>query len=150
MDARLVQRVKAEVGLLGREVGSVQVSKGTVSVGGTTYLGVMLRGLRVDAARFGGSKSVGMLILLPPHYPCTPPLGVYLDRPYEMARSKHFVRKGGHGAPSLVKRGWYWYCHALGGFEGEKARKRWRPAGDPAGGHNLATVVAAARVSLHS
>ena len=151
----LVHRVKEEVQLMRVDLGGAAVEIGEVVVADKHYVGVIVSGLRVDAQRFSGAKEVNALLLLSADYPQVPPLGVYLNRPHTMqpvgalAGGRHFTGKGYHGAVSLQARGWYWYCHALGGWEARSAQQHWRPSARPAEGHNLATVITATRVSLH-
>lgn len=147
MNQMLIARINEELPQLEREAGIRDIQKGIVKAGGVNYLGIIVGGLRVNAQRFNGAKTVRALILVPERYPNLPPLGVYVDRPYEVDGTRHFVRRGYHGAPTLEANGWYWWCHALGGFDGGHVG-RWRPSGDPTMGHNLATVLVAARVQL--
>ena len=150
MNRRIIERVKAEIKILEKELhGNASVKLGIVEVRGKEYLGVIVPGLRVNPERFGGIKAVSVLVLLPPEYPYVPPIGIYLDRPYDLD-NEHFSHLAGHGAPTLVESGWYWFCYAFGGFNGAAARKAWRPKPRPEDGHNLATVIAAARVVLNS
>lgn len=149
MDNRLLARARQEMEVLAREIGAGRMedrlSLGSVRVDNREYLGIRVSGLPVPAENFGSVKSVNMLILLPENYPRVPPLGVYLDRPYK-AKSSHFVHRGYHGAPSLNERGWYWFCHAFGNFDNRGSA--WKPAPSPESGHNLATVVCGARISM--
>ena len=154
MSATTIARVRQERDILVRELGgTIPVQLGRISGSynnqSADYIGVMMSGVPVDSKRFGGVKSVNMLVLLPPDYPRLPPIGVYLDKPYEMGDTSHFIHSAHHGAPELKKMGWYWYCHAMGGFHERKTHQSWRPTAHPESGHNLATVVVAARVALH-
>lgn len=130
-----------------REIGGRDVQSGIVKHAGVEYLGIIVGGVRVNAQRFSGAKTVRALILIPDRYPNLPPLGIYVDRPYSVDGTRHFVKRSYHGAPSLNSLGWYWWCHAIGGFDG-KRQAGWRPTGDPTKGHNLATIMAAARVQF--
>jgi hypothetical protein len=105
---------------------------------------VQVKDLPVPYAKFGVQR-LKMLVLVPQDYPRIPPLGVYLDQPYD-AESRHFTRAGYHGAPTLTSRGWYWFCTAFGDFDAPGVA--WRATPDPEDGHNLATVITGARVSL--
>ncbi|NTW98390.1 MAG: hypothetical protein HGB35_00325 [Geobacteraceae bacterium] len=148
MNESTVNRVKRELAILGREIGGQvhnRMKMGLVPAGGRQYLGVIIENLAVNPRRFGGAKAVRAMLLLPAEYPRLPPLGVYVNRQHEVA-SSHFVGKGYHGAPTLVDEGWYWFCHGVGGFDAVE----WKPAALPEDGHNLATVVAAARCRMNA
>lgn len=152
MDSRTIQRVKQEVDLLAREIGgsgSDRIQMGLLTISSREYLGVIVKRVAVSPQRFPGNKSLKLLVLLPQGYPMTPPVGVYVDLPYKVSGESHLTGKGYHGAPTLTDKGWYWYCHAMGGFEARRSTQLWQPAAKPDQGHNLATVVAAARVALH-
>jgi hypothetical protein len=152
----LVQRVKEEVQLMRVDLGAAAIEVGEVIVADKQYVGVIVSGLRVNAQRFSGIKEVKALLLLPLDYPRVPPLGVYLNRPHKLQSvtqhgvgGRHFTGKGLHGAESIQVRGWYWYCHALGAWHAGATQQHWLPKARSADGHNLATVLTAARVSLH-
>lgn len=152
MNAQLIRRIQFECDLLADEIGdrghSGRISAGKVSVGSTDYVGVIIRDLAVNPEKFGHIRSVNMLVLLPINYPAVPPMGIYLNQPYN-ATSSHFVIKGYHGAPSIEKEGWYWFCHSFGGFSREQISATWRPTSDPKKGHNIATIVSAARIVMN-
>lgn len=151
MDKRTIDRVKQEVDLLAREIGGGgdRVQTGLLRIAGKEYLGVIVKRLAVSPQRFPGNKSVKLPALLPLGYPMTPPVGVYVDLPYKVSGESHLTGKGYHGAPTLTDKGWYWYCHAMGGFDSSRSQQLWRPAAQPDQGHNLATIIATARVALH-
>lgn len=145
MQNKSLDRIRDEVRILEREAGR-PVSLGNITDDqGTKRIGVLIRDVPVPPQLWGNVKAVKMLLLLPDQYPKVPPLGLYVDRPYE-AESDHFIHRPAHGAPSLVGRGWYWWCWAVGGFG--KNEHVWRPAGNPKDGHNLATVFWAGRVLM--
>lgn len=154
MNQRSIVRVRREIEIVAREIGGHgasgdRIKMGKVSVGGKEYIGVLVRGLGVNPRHFHGVKSVNALLLVPNNYPTAPPLGCYVDRPYKVD-SSHFVQGGYHGAPSLQDQGWRWFCHGVGGFDSGSRRSLWRPGARPEDGHNLASVLAAARVAMNS
>jgi len=152
METRTIERVKQEVDLLAKEIGggvNERVQMGTLTIAGKEYLGVIVKRISVSPDRFPGHKSVKILMLLPQGYPMTPPVGVYVDLPYKVSGESHLTGKGYHGAPTLTEKGWYWYCHAMGGFDSNRSNQLWKPAAKPDQGHNLATIIAAARIALH-
>ncbi len=152
MKHHLIKRIRAEMEIMAAEVGgnsvnSDRIQAGKLSVGGKEYIGVIVRNLSVRPESFARQvKSVNALILVPGEYPRIPPLGIYVDQPYKAA-SSHFVHKGYYGAPSLHEKGWYWFCHGFGNFNSETAS--WHPTASPTEGHNLATVLAGARVAMN-
>lgn len=152
MNAKLVSRIKVECDLLAEKIGGKghgnRITAGKVTVGQKDYIGIIIRDLAVNPQKFGFVRSVNMLVLVPDKYPAIPPLGIYLNQPYKVS-SSHFVGRGYHGAPSLEKKGWYWFCHSFGGFSQNQIKAAWRPAADPRKGHNLGTVVAAARIVMN-
>ncbi len=148
MSNRTLDRVKRELQLLSNDLpAATQLQLGQLTVNNTKYIGLIARGLPVNPACFGNHKSVSMLVLIPPQYPTLPPLGVYVDRPYQI-KSGHFVERGYHGAPSLEQSGWRWFCSSFGGFSDRSRGNAWRPSDDIVSGHNLATVLVGARVML--
>ncbi len=154
MNDLIIARVRTEVELLAEEIGGLgasgdRIKLGKVSVGNRDYIGVLIENLSVNPERFNDIKSVRALVLLPPEYPRLPPLGVYVNRNLQAA-TRHFVKKAVHGAPDLVRQGWYWFCHGIGGFEVDQRQAAWRPAANPREGDNLCTVIAAARVYMNS
>lgn len=149
-----IHRIEEEIAILAREIGGrgtdgERIKVGRVRVGQREYTGVIIENLSVNPGSFGGVKSVRALLLLPPDYPRQPPIGVYVNRKHNVA-TPHFVHRGYHGAPTLKDKGWYWFCHGVGGLDAGTRRRLWRPAPEPADGHNLATVVAAARVAMNA
>lgn len=135
MKDSLIQRVRAEIDIVLQDIGGAstrgsRVQAGRVTVGNIDYLGVIVRDLGVNPVNFGGVMRLNVLVLLPPDYPNIPPLGIYVDRPYN-AKAGNFVRKGYHGAPSLNEKGWYWFCSAIGEFEQRQMRAVWKPAANP-------------------
>ena len=154
MDQQLIERVREEIKLLAKEIGGVgadgdRIKIGKVSIAGLDYLGVLIENLSVNPERFAKVKSVRALLLLPREYPRLPPLGLYVNRDLKVT-TRHFVKKGVHGAPDLVRQGLYWFCHGIGGFDDDQRQALWRPASNPQDGDNLCTVVAAARVQMNS
>lgn len=154
MREETIARVQAEIELLAEEIGGLgadgdRVKLGRVSVGGHDYIGVLIENLGVNPARFNNVKSVRALLLLPAEYPRMPALGVYVNQPFKVA-TRHFIKRAAHGAPDLVRQGWYWFCHGIGGFEDSGRKASWHAASNPADGDNLATIVAAARVRMNS
>ena len=148
MSNKALHRVQLELEKLSNELPSVtQIQLGQINIKNVNYIGLIARGLPVNPALFSNNKTVSLLILIPPQYPTLPPLGVYVDRPYKM-KSTHFVQRGYHGAPSLEKRGWRWFCSSFGGFSDKQRGNAWKPSNDITSGHNLATVLVGARVML--
>ncbi len=154
MKQQLIERVKSEIAVLAHEIGGLGPSSDRVKIGGVVigtqrYLGVIIENLGVNPRCFFGTKSVRALLLLPPVYPRVPPLGIYVNRRHRVT-STHFIGRSTYGVPDLVNQGWYWFCHGVGSLDQPHLQALWRPAANPADGHNLATVVAAARVAMNA
>jgi hypothetical protein len=143
------QRLDAEVALLRRALTSrSEVAVGSKTIGGQKYTGVLIKNVRGDERKFNVTCS-DMLFLLPPQYPALPPIGCYLN--YKWSTSdRHFILGRAHGAPSLVEKGWYWYCVGLGGGFDANAAHSWRPGTQPDNGHNLATLFVAAEYAINT
>jgi hypothetical protein len=146
-------RLAREIELLRSAVGTRStVVVGQKSVGSVTYDGVLVKNVALDSRKFGVSKT-DILFLLPPDYPALPPIGCYLNYPWETAvdADRHFTMRAYYGAPFLGDEGWYWYCVGLGGgFDASAWQQSWKPAADPADGQNLARLFVAARLALNS
>jgi hypothetical protein len=55
----------------------------------------------------------GLMIIFPPTYPETAPIGFYLNKKYQLKngnRDNHLIGQGHYGAPDLTNNGWFWYC----------------------------------------
>ena len=85
-----------------------------------------------------------LLVVFPPGYPETPPLGFYLNKRFHLkggGTDQHFTGKAYYGAPDLVDAGWYWYCVHI-------APGSWRPRADHKEHDNLWTFLNMVRESL--
>ena len=94
----------------------------------------------LSSQKFTVSNS-DVLFLLPPEYPSLPPIGCYLNYPWNTVGQgdHHFTRQSYYGAPFLSEEGWYWYCVGLGGGFN---RERWLNSGD------LITILKTDTISL--
>jgi hypothetical protein len=143
-------RIGAELQLLEKVARNVIV--GNKTVGDTTYTAVLVKGMPLSSKKFTSSNT-DILFLLPPDYPRLPPIGCYLNYPWNTVGEgdHHFTRQSHYGAPFLSEEGWYWYCVGLGGgFNYEVWLNSWRPTNNPAQGHNLATLFITARHAINS
>lgn len=67
-----------------------------------------------------------LLIVFPPTYPVSAPLGFYLNKKFRLVgggRDPHFIGNAAHGADNLTRQGWYWYCVQTASGAGG-----WRPS----------------------
>ena len=125
---------------------------GSKTVEGTKYTAILIKGMPLSSRKFKISNT-DVLFLLPSDYPCLPPIGCYLNYPWDTVGQgdHHFTRQSYYGAPFLSEEGWYWYCVGLGGgFNREKWLNSWRPSRSPEKGHNLATLFVTARHAINS
>lgn len=88
-----------------------------------------------------------LLLVFPPTYPVSAPLGFYLNKKFALAgggRDPHLTGAAYHGADNLLAQGWHWYCvqtqaASAGG---------WRPAANFHEPDNLWTFLALVRETL--
>jgi hypothetical protein len=145
-NSRLIQ----ELQLL--EKATKQIIVGSKTVAEVEYTLILVKGMPLASSKFTVSHT-DLLFLLPPDYPRLPPIGCYLNYPWQStgAGDHHFTRQSYYGAPFLSEQGWYWYCVGLGGgFNTEHWLNSWRPSKDPATGHNLATLFVTARHAINT
>lgn len=144
------QRLQDEIALLKAAAGGrSDVVARPLTIDSTTYIGVMVKNVRLESAKFNVSKT-DMLFLLSPSYPEKPPIGCYVNYEWETA-DHHFTLMGHYGAPSLTEKGWYWYCAGLGGgFNDSAWRAHWRPGARAESGHNLSTLFISARLNINT
>lgn len=143
-------RILAELKLLEKAAKNVIVGSKTLS--GIQYTAVLVKGMPLSSKKFTASNS-DVLFLLPPEYPRIPPIGCYLNYPWNTVGEgdHHFTRQSYYGAPFLSEDGWYWYCVGLGGgFNLDRWLNSWRPSHYPENGHNLATLFVTARHAINS
>ena len=143
-------RLSAELKLLEKVARNVVAGRKTVS--GIHYTAILIKGMPLSSHKFLVSNS-DVLFLLPADYPRLPPIGCYLNYPWDTAGQgdHHFTRQSYYGAPFLSEEGWYWYCVGLGGgFNQERWLNSWRPQNRPENGHNLATLFVTARHAINS
>jgi hypothetical protein len=143
-------RTISELKLLEKVAKNIVV--GSKTVGGVKYTAVLIKGMPLSSDKFKVSNS-DVLFLLPREYPSLPPIGCYLNYPWDTVGEgdHHFTRQSYYGAPFLSEEGWYWYCLGLGGgFNRDKWLNSWRPSHNPEQGHNLATLFVTARHAINS
>lgn len=147
---QLSRRLQAEVKLLEKPAKTVIV--GNKTIGDIHYTAILIKGMPLSSKKFTVSNT-DVLFLLPPDYPCIPPIGCYLNYPWSTVGQgdHHFTRQSYYGAPFLSDQGWYWYCIGLGGgFNRNQWLNSWRPSDQPEKGHNLATLFVTARHAINS
>ena len=144
------RRILDELNLLGRTTKNISV--GSKTIDGKIYTAVIVKGVPLSSRKFAVSNS-DMLFLLPPDYPRFPPIGCYLNFPWDTVGQKdhHFTLQSHYGAPLLKDAGWYWYCVGLGGgFNSNSWLNAWKPGNRPDNGHNLTTLYVTARHAINS
>ncbi|PSB02106.1 hypothetical protein [Merismopedia glauca] len=147
---RLNSRLHVELQLLEKVTPHIVVGQKTI--GEVKYTAILIERIPLSSRKFKVTNS-NMLFLLPPDYPRIPPIGCYLNYPWQTAGQgdRHFTLQSHYGAPFLSESGWYWYCVGLGGgFSREKWLNAWRPAKYPEKGHNLVTLFLTARHAINS
>lgn len=125
---------------------------GGKTVGNMKYTAILVKGMPLSSKKFTVSNT-DVLFLLPPDYPRLPPIGCYLNYPWNTTGEgdHHFTRQSYYGAPFLSEQGWYWYCVGLGGgFNQEVWLNSWKPSNQVDKGHNLATLFITARHAINS
>lgn len=145
-DYRLIQELK----LLERVAKNIVLGEKTIA--GTKYTAILVKGMPLSSDKFRVTNT-DVLFLLPPNYPSIPPIGCYLNYPWDTVGEgdHHYTRMSYYGAPFLSEEGWYWYCVGLGGgFNRDKWLNAWRPTKNPEQGHNLATLFVTARHAINS
>jgi hypothetical protein len=146
-----VDRVAEEISLLKQNLGDrMKVHSGPKTVGGIRYTAVIIENVSLDRRKFGVARTK-LLIMLPPNYPTTPPIGFYVDFPWK-TEDHHFTEQSHYGAPDLRSaNGYYWYCGGLGGgFSPHDWKQSWRPGRAATKGHNLITLFVSAQVALNT
>ncbi len=144
--ARLIEELK----LLEKVAKNIIV--GTKTIENTQYTAILVKGMPLSSQKFTVSNT-DVLFLLPPEYPELPPIGCYLNYPWNTTGEgdHHFTRQSYYGAPFLSGEGWYWYCVGLGGgFNREVWLNSWKPSSQVDKGHNLATLFVTARYAINS
>jgi hypothetical protein len=125
---------------------------GSKTIGNMKYTAILVKGMPLSSKKFTVSNS-DVLFLLPLDYPRLPPIGCYLNYPWNTTGEgdHHFTRQSYYGAPFLSDEGWYWYCVGLsGGFNREVWLNSWKPSNQVEKGHNLATLFITARHAINS
>jgi hypothetical protein len=125
---------------------------GSKTIGNTKYTAVLVKGMPLSSKKFKASNT-DVLFLLPSEYPRLPPIGCYLNYPWDTVGEgdHHFTRQSYYGAPFLSDEGWYWYCVGLGGgFNRDKWLNSWKPSNLAEKGHNLATLLVTARYAINT
>lgn len=143
-------RILAELKLLEKVAKNVMV--GCKKISDIQYTAILIKGMSLSCQKFTVSNT-DLLFLLPPEYPSLPPIGCYLNYPWNTVGEgdHHFTRQSYYGAPFLSEEGWYWYCVGLGGgFNSDKWLNSWRPNSSPENGHNLATLFVTARHAINN
>lgn len=143
---RLIEELK----LLEKAAKNVVVGNKTVE--NVKYIAILVKGMPLSSQKFTVSNT-DILFLLPPEYPQLPPIGCYLNYPWNTTGEgdHHFTRQSYYGAPFLSDEGWYWYCVGLGGgFSREVWLNSWKPSNQVDKGHNLATLFVTARYAINS
>ena len=146
----LTQRMSCELKLLEKVAKNIVVGSKTIK--GQKYLAVLVKAMPLSSRKFKVSHT-DLLFLLPPDYPRLPPIGCYLNYPWDTVGTgdHHYTRMSYYGAPFLSNEGWYWYCVGLGGgFNRDRWLDSWRPSRNPQQGHNLATLFVTARHAINS
>lgn len=146
----LDNRMSIELKLLEKVAKKIVV--GSKTVDGKRYTAILIKGMPLSSQKFSVSNS-DVLFLLSVDYPRLPPIGCYLNYPWDTVGQgdHHFTRQSYYGAPFLSDEGWYWYCVGLGGgFNREKWLNAWRPSINPENGHNLATLFVTAKFAINS
>lgn len=144
------QRLLQEFKLLEKVAKNLVV--GSKTINDLQYTAILIKGMPLSSQKFKVSNS-DVLFLLPPDYPRLPPIGCYLNYPWNTMGQgdHHFTRQSHYGAPFLSDQGWYWYCVGLGGgFSQERWLNSWRPGNNPDQGHNLATLFVTARHAINT
>ena len=144
------QRLLQEFKLLEKVAKNLVV--GSKTINDLQYTAILIKGMPLSSQKFKVSNS-DVLFLLPPDYPRLPPIGCYLNYPWDTMGQgdHHFTRQSHYGAPFLSDQGWYWYCVGLGGgFNQERWLNSWRPGNNPDQGHNLATLFVTARHAINT
>jgi len=142
-------RLLAELQLLEKVAKTVILGRKTLN--SMTYHALLIKGMPLSTQKFAVSNS-DVLFLFPLDYPRTPPIGCYLNYPWDSVGEgdHHFTRQSYYGAPFLSEEGWYWYCVGLGGgFNRDRWLNAWRPSITPDKGHNLATLFVTARHAIN-
>ena len=143
-------RLSAELKLLDKVAKTIVV--GSKTIGDVQYTAILIKRMPLSSSKFKVSNS-DVLFLLPPDYPRLPPIGCYLNYPWDTVGEgdHHFTRQSYYGAPFLSEEGWYWYCVGLGGgFNPDKWLNSWRPSNNPERGHNLVTLFITARHAINN
>ncbi|MEH1788521.1 MAG: hypothetical protein V7L23_23795 [Nostoc sp.] len=125
---------------------------GNKTIGNMKYTAILVKGMPLSSKKFTVSNT-DVLFLLPLDYPRLPPIGCYLNYPWNTTGEgdHHFTRQSYYGAPFLSDEGWYWYCVGLGGgFNREVWLNSWKPSNLADKGHNLATLFITARHAINS
>ena len=146
----LTQRMSCELKLLEKVAKNIVVGSKTIE--GQKYLAVLVKAMPLSSRKFKVSHT-DLLFLLPPDYPRLPPIGCYLNYPWDTVGTgdHHYTRMSYYGAPFLSNEGWYWYCVGLGGgFNRDRWLNSWRPSRNPQQGHNLATLFITDRHAINS
>ncbi|WP_193198664.1 hypothetical protein [Nostoc sp. MG11] len=143
-------RIVEELKLLEKVAKNVIV--GSKKLGDIKYIAILIKRMPLSSKKFT-VYNTDILFLLPPDYPRLPPIGCYLNYPWNTVGEgdHHFTRQSYYGAPFLSEAGWYWYCVGLGGgFNHDVWLNSWRPNNNPGNGHNLATLFVTARHAINS
>lgn len=143
-------RLQEELNILEKVAKNIIV--GSKTIGNMKYTAILVKGMPLSSKKFTVFNS-DILFLLPLDYPRLPPIGCYLNYPWNTTGEgdHHFTRQSYYGAPFLSDEGWYWYCVGLGGgFNREVWLNSWKPSNQVEKGHNLATLFITARHAINS
>jgi hypothetical protein len=149
-DFQPTSRIMEELKLLEKVAKNIIV--GCKNLDNKFYTAVLIKGMSLSSQKFTVSNT-DILFLLPSEYPRIPPIGCYLNYPWNTVGDgdHHFTRQSYYGAPFLSEEGWYWYCVGLGGgFNQERWLNAWRPSHNPEKGHNLVTLFITARHAINT
>lgn len=147
---QLQPRIIAELKIL--ETVAQNIIVGCKYIDGIQYTAILIKGMPLSSRKFAVSHT-DLLFLLPPDYPRLPPIGCYLNYPWNTVGQgdHHFTQQSYYGAPFLGENGWYWYCVGLGGgFNQNRWLNAWRPNIHVENGHNLATLFITARHAINT
>jgi hypothetical protein len=149
-----LSRLDREIELLRQHIGrSNDVRTGKKTVGETVYHALIVKNVPVPIHKFKVART-DMLLLLPSDYPELPPIGFYVNYPWDTI-DHHLTLRPYYGAPDLRSEqggrggGWYWYCGGLpGGTSSVEWAQHWRPGRTPEEGHSLVTLFVMAQTAL--
>ena len=149
---RISPRARQELAVLEKATSAKNIKVGIKTIDDRAYTAIIIKGVALSSRKFKVSNT-DLLFLLPPDYPRFPPIGCYLNFPWDTVGQgdHHFTLQSHFGAPFLSNSGWYWYCVGLGGgFQRHSWHNSWRPGNRADNGHNLATLFVTARHAINT